>query len=80
MLGIIVVLNFVSFFVVCMLLGGDALNGRVINGHYFLGSHGKFTETSAAIYRLSAIHAISQFVAVPTWLLASWRAERRIRR
>lgn len=69
--AVVVMLNFVTFFVACMLLGGDALNGHVEAGHYFLGSHGKMTETTAGIYRYSQLHAISNFFTVILWLLVS---------
>lgn len=50
-------LNFFSFMVVAVLIGGDALNGRVSAGHYYLGNHGSYTEVSRSVFIYSACHA-----------------------
>ena len=44
------------------LLGGDAFNGRMEGGHYFLGSNGNLVEVSHAVWVYSRIHMISNFV------------------
>ena len=59
---VLAALNFISFVIVASLLGGDALNGHVTNGHYFLDSHGRLTEVSAQVFNYSAWHARSIFV------------------
>ena len=48
-------IHFVVFVVTIVVLGGDALTGRVEDGHYFLGNHGLMVETSRAAWHLSAI-------------------------
>ena len=53
----IAILNFVAFVLASLYLGGDASNGKVIDGHFFLGSHGHYTEVNAAIFRYSELHA-----------------------
>ena len=58
----VALVNFASFVVVTLMLGGDALNGKRIDGHYYLAQHGHLTEVSAAIYRYSLCHAISVIV------------------
>ena len=40
-------------------LGGDALNGYVRDGHYFVTSHGTATEVSHADWEWSRLHGIS---------------------
>lgn len=52
------ILNFVVFVAIAMYLGGDALNGRIEGGHYFLGSHGTYTEVSYGVFLYSKIHTI----------------------
>ncbi len=47
-LTMLFVLNFAAFFVHAVVLGGDAWSGKVDNGHFFVGSHGKFTEVTEA--------------------------------
>jgi len=61
---VLVYINFFSLFASSMLLGGDGLNGKKVDGHFFLGNHGKYTEVSEAIYTYSRIHGISLFIMV----------------
>lgn len=51
-------LNFVVFVAIASYLGGNAINGKVEDGRYFLGSHGNYTEVSYEIFVYSKIHTI----------------------
>lgn len=64
-------LNFVLFFLVSSYLGGDAANGRVEAGRYFVGSHGRLTEVTADAFLFSLWHARSLFVTHPLAILAA---------
>ena len=64
LIGIAGFLNFCLFVAVDILLGGDALNGRVEGTRYFLGSHGGYTEVSHAVFVYSACHAVSAFLGM----------------
>lgn len=66
-ISIVAVLNFVVFVVVAITIGGDALNGKIEGGHYFLASHGVYTEVSDRVFTYSRLHAISMVI---THLLA----------
>ena len=57
--------NFLAFIAVAGSLGGDALNGKIVDGHFFLGSHGHFTEVTQAVFNYSAWHARSLFFTHP---------------
>jgi hypothetical protein len=57
--------DFFTFVISYLILGGGALNGRTVAGHYFLSDHGKLTETTKAIYTYSAIHGASLFLLIP---------------
>ena len=61
-------LNFVSFLAVDFLIGGDAPNGKIENGHYYLNNHGTYTEVSHTVFVYSAVHAYS---AISGLLLAA---------
>ena len=50
--------NFVWFLAESSALGGDALNGYVRDGHYFVISHGTATEVSQAQWEGSRAHAV----------------------
>ncbi len=51
--------NFLVFWLVAVYLGGDALNGYVQNGHYFICAHGVCKEVSRSVWNYSYWHAIS---------------------
>ena len=76
----LVMLNFALFFGVALALGGDAVNGTVRDGHYYLMNHGKYTEVSRAVFRYSMVHTISVFVSFPLAWIASVRGYLRARR
>lgn len=74
---IVVILNFFAFFVISMSIGGDALNGRVVNGHYYLGP-GKLKEVSPALFAYSRWHGISLAVTFPPAMLLVFVLKRRL--
>jgi hypothetical protein len=57
--------NFIWFFAESAAFGGDGLNGYARDGHYFLGSHGSYTEVSQALWTWSRIHGVSVFITHP---------------
>src|SRR5207248_8596590 len=59
---VIAFINFTVYWVAALCLGGDALNGYARDGHYYLGSHGAYTEVSRAVWRYSYCHTISTWV------------------
>lgn len=59
--------NFFWFMFESQALGGDALNGYTTAGHYYVASHGRYTEVDAGVWEWSRFHASSIFV---THLLA----------
>jgi hypothetical protein len=65
------VVNFLLFILISVLIGGDAVNGKVANGHYYLASHGKLTEVSAFVFGYSQLHIASLFVTFPLVAIAS---------
>jgi hypothetical protein len=67
----IAILNFISFFIISILIGGDALNGEVQNGHYYLGGGGNHTEVVWLVFIYSKLHAFSVFITFPLAALAA---------
>jgi hypothetical protein len=63
--------NFVVYVLAATYLGGDAINGHVIEGHYFLGYKGRFTEVSRPIYLYSRWHTIGLFAYLGALMLVS---------
>ena len=58
---LLLVVNFVAFIAVTGLLGGDALNGRVEEGRYYLSRGRAETETNAWIWWFSLLYAALTF-------------------
>jgi hypothetical protein len=57
--AILATINFFAFVLGSIHLGGDALNGYVRAGHYFVCAHGSCTEVSGAIWHYSYWHALT---------------------
>ena len=61
------VVNFFAFMIHDALIGGSAGIGRVENGKYYVGSHGRYTEVSRAAFRFSWWHepsAVGMFLVM----------------
>lgn len=69
--------NFVTFFVIAIRIGGDAMNGHEAGGRYYLADHGTLTEVSRQVFLYSEIHFISVWVltalVIPLGLIHAWR-------
>ncbi|WP_082070168.1 hypothetical protein [Bradyrhizobium sp. LTSP885] len=63
--------NIISIFIVALaIVGGDALKGGVIDGHYYVGHLGKLVEVSEATYTYARLHEMTLFLTVPLAVLA----------
>ena len=62
---IVAIGNFLGFAAVSRWLGGDALNGRIEDGRYFLNQNGRLMEVSQSVFEYSRWHARSLFVTHP---------------
>ena len=71
--------NFIVFVAVAVYLGGDALNGKAVDGHYYLASHGSFTEVGENVFTYSKWHALSVFITHPLAMLSGWLMTRQNR-
>jgi hypothetical protein len=70
-LVLLAVMNFVAFWFESAALGGDALNGKQENGHFYVAEHGKYTEVSESQFEFSAWHTRSIFVTHALGILAA---------
>ena len=72
-LMVVAVLNFLVFFAVALYLGGDAANGKIDDGHFYLGSHGHYTEVSARVFAYSKWHTYSVWLThSAAFIAACW--------
>tara|TARA_E500000318_G_scaffold27475_1_gene27676 strand:+ start:233 stop:532 length:300 start_codon:yes stop_codon:yes gene_type:complete len=62
--------NFAINILLNLILGGDALNGQIYKGKYFLSEHGNQTEVSAIIYYFSLVHTVITFGSFITLFVA----------
>jgi hypothetical protein len=53
------VLNFIAYSTISSRIGGTAMNGYAQDGHYFVGSHGAYTEVSVEAWERSRLHGRS---------------------
>ncbi len=53
-----IAVNLVSFILISIYLGGDAVNGKIIADHYFLGNGHNYTEVDKSMYVYSQYHAV----------------------
>jgi len=60
--------NFFAFIIGSLYLGGDALNGYVKAGHYFLCAHGSCTEVVESVWKYSYWHALTAMGGVVLFL------------
>jgi hypothetical protein len=66
----VTIINFMVFIAVASRIGGDAVNGKEENGHYFLANHGHLTEVTAGVFTYSLWHVRSLFLTFPLGMLA----------
>lgn len=66
---VVAVVNFVAFLIGAAKLGGDAVNGKMENGRYYVADHGKLTEVSRAAFTYSRIHCYTVFITHPLAIL-----------
>jgi hypothetical protein len=59
------IINFGIFAIFALYLGGDAVNGKIYNGHYFLGNHGRYTEVAKIVFDYSKWHVYSVWLTMP---------------
>ena len=67
---VLALVNFLTFWVGAMLLGGDAVNGKIENGHYFLRSHAHLQEVSSSVFFYSKIHCLSAMAGIVLSMIA----------
>jgi hypothetical protein len=69
---IIAIINFFAYLVMTTRLGGDAVNGKFENGHYYLANHGRLTEVSKEVFNYSRWHTYSLWITHPLAVLAAY--------
>ena len=66
------ILNFASYVIVALSLGGDAVNGKTEGGRFYLCEHGHYTEVSQSIFEYSRYHTYSVWMTHPLAMLGAY--------
>jgi len=69
-LFVVTVLNFGVWGVVNSVIHGDAINGKVEHGKYYVAMKGRYTEVSRGVYWYSFVHTSTNFVLFPATILS----------
>ena len=62
--GLIALVNFFAFVLISTHLGGDAINGHVSGGSYFVCGHGFCTQVTRSVWHYSYWHALATIGSV----------------
>ena len=62
---------FFAFMASSAMLGGDALNGRVVGGHYYVSNHGSYQEVSASEWNLNHTLGVAMTTIWPAGMVAA---------
>jgi hypothetical protein len=67
---VLVVGNFFLQQIIAESLGGDAVNGKIEGGRYYVGrGHGTYTEVSESVFQYSKIHTYVMIGSIPlAWI------------
>ena len=68
-LAVLALADFVIFYIVTLLVGGDGFSGTEQAGHYLVSNHGRLTEVSRFVWTFTRLQAISLLVLWPLALL-----------
>lgn len=64
-------INFLLFGLIALSIGGDAINGKVEEGRYYLNNHGHYTEVGYIVFIYSKLHALIVITTFPLLIPAS---------
>jgi hypothetical protein len=69
--------NFAAYVIVASILGGDAINGRVEGGRYYLAMQGHSTEVSRAVFEYSRWHTYALWLTFAVAIIIGFVDHRR---
>jgi hypothetical protein len=69
-LFVVTVINFGVWGIVNSVIHGDAFNGKLEHGKYYVAAKGRYTEVSRSVYLYSYIHTCTNFILFPATILS----------
>ena len=79
-LVVVGLLNFIAYFLISLAIGGNAINGKIEAGRYYLCEHGRYTEVSHFVFEYSRFHTYSVWITVPLGMIGIWLANKNDRK
>jgi len=70
-LFVVTVLNFGVWGIVNSVIHGDAINGKIELGKYYVAMKGRYTEVPRGVYLYSFVHTCTNFVLFPATILSA---------
>jgi len=70
-LFVVTVLNFGVWGVLNSVIRGDAINGKIEHGKYYVAMKSRYTEVSRGVYLYSYVHTCTNFVLFPVTILSA---------
>ena len=68
----IALINYVLFAILWIVIGGSAIHGLAVGGHYFIAEGGRFVQVSRVIFDLSLWQGYGFFITFPIGLGCAW--------
>ncbi|MEW6531301.1 MAG: hypothetical protein AB1473_10715 [Thermodesulfobacteriota bacterium] len=69
-LFVVTVLNFGVWGIINSVIHGDAINGKMEHGIYYVAAKGRYAEVSRGVYLYSYIHTCTNFLLFPSTILS----------
>lgn len=66
---LVAIINFTLFFIVAIVIGGDAISGHEADGLYYVSNHGILSEVSYPTFLLSKFQVYSVWITHPLAML-----------
>lgn len=71
-LFVVTIINFGVWGVVNSVIHGDAVNGKINHGKYYVAMKGRYTEVTRGVYLYSYVHTCTNFVLFPATILSGF--------
>jgi hypothetical protein len=71
-LFVVTVLNFGVWGILTSVIQGDAINGKIEHGKYYVAMKGRYTQVSRGVYLYSYVHTCTNFVLFPALILSGF--------
>jgi len=68
----VTILSFGAWGVLTLVIHGDAINGKIENGKFYVAMKGMYTEVPWEVYLYSLVHTCTNFVLFPATIISGF--------